>query len=56
MNPVKKAIKKYWGKRCLVYHPDCPICQAWNDYDVLVIDGEPARARRKAASKLAKGE
>ena len=54
MNPVKKAIKKYWGKRCGDHHPDCPCCQAWAAYDQLVMDGLVTRCRRKAVAELAK--
>lgn len=56
MNPVKKAIKKYWGKRCGEHHPDCVICQAWFEYDVLVMNSAVLRHARKEIIKYAKGE
>ena len=56
MNPVKKAIKKYWGKRCGEHHPDCACCQAWAAYDLLVVDSVAVRYRRKELLELVKGE
>ena len=33
MKLIKQAIKKYYGKRCPDFEPECIVCQAWAEYD-----------------------
>ena len=40
---VKEAIIASWGKRCPDYHEQCPICQAWKEYDTLEAIKEEVR-------------
>jgi hypothetical protein len=35
-NPVEEAIEQYWGERCPDHEEGCPICDAWQAYDMLV--------------------
>jgi hypothetical protein len=35
-NPVEEAIENYWGARCPDHEDGCPICDAWQAYDMLV--------------------
>lgn len=35
-NPVEEAIEQYWGVRCPEHEEGCPICDAWQAYDMLV--------------------
>jgi hypothetical protein len=34
-NPVEEAIEQYWGERCPDHEEGCPICDAWQAYDML---------------------
>lgn len=40
MNLVEQAITEHWGERCDGYEQGCPVCDAWREYDNLVIYGE----------------
>lgn len=40
MNLVEQALTEYWGERCDEYEQGCPVCDAWHEYDNLVIFGE----------------
>jgi len=31
----KEFLTEYFGKRCLDYDPNCPICQAWDNFTEL---------------------
>ena len=33
MSKVKEAVTVYWGDRCPDHDPECPTCQAWDEYD-----------------------
>lgn len=33
MKLIKKAVKEYYGMRCLDHEPECIVCQAWAEYD-----------------------
>ena len=39
MTKVEEAITDYWGERCPDYEPECPTCQAWAEYDKMVLNG-----------------
>ena len=38
MNLIEQAIEGYWGERCSDYEEGCVVCEAWRDYDNLVMD------------------
>ena len=42
MNRIKRAMLEYWGERCDDYEQECPVCDAWRDYDNLVMDNKVA--------------
>ena len=42
MNLIEQAIESYWGERCLDYEGGCVVCEAWRDYDNLVMDNKIA--------------
>jgi len=50
MNPIKRAMLEYWGERCDDYEEGCAVCDAWRDYDNLLMDNKIAN---EIASKLA---
>jgi len=33
---------EYWGERCDDYEQECPVCDAWREYDNLVMDNKVA--------------
>ena len=41
---------EYWGERCDDYEEGCAVCDAWRDYDNLLMDNKIAN---EIASKLA---
>jgi hypothetical protein len=32
-NPVHEAVLFYWGDRCPEHEDECPVCEAWRQYD-----------------------
>jgi len=42
MNLIEQAIESYWGERCSDYEEGCVVCEAWRDYDHLVMDNKVA--------------
>ena len=42
MNLIEQAIESYWGERCSDYEEGCVVCEAWRDYDNLVMDNKVA--------------
>ena len=42
MNLIEQAIESYWGERCADYEEGCVVCEAWRDYDNLVMDNKIA--------------
>jgi len=42
MNPIKRAMLEYWGERCDDYEEGCAVCDAWREYDNLVMDNKVA--------------
>ena len=50
MNLIEQAIESYWGERCPDHEEGCVVCEAWRDYDNLVMDNKIAN---EIASKLA---
>ena len=50
MNLIKRAMLEYWGERCDDYEEGCVVCDAWREYDNLVMDNKIAN---EIASKLA---
>ena len=39
MNKIEEALTGYWGERCPDHEPECFACQAWAEYDKLVMKG-----------------
>ena len=39
---IEQAIESYWGERCSDYEEGCVVCEAWRDYDNLVMDNKIA--------------
>ena len=33
MKKIEEAITNYWGERCPDHEDECPVCQAWHEYD-----------------------
>ena len=46
MNLVEEAITGHWGERCDEYEQGCPVCDAWHEYDNLVIFGETLKKEK----------
>ena len=44
MNLIEQAIESYWGERCAEHQDGCPVCDAWRDYDNLVMDNKVANS------------
>ena len=42
MNRIKRAMLEYWGERCSDYEEGCVVCDAWREYDNLVMDNKIA--------------
>ena len=42
MNLIEQAIESYWGERCSDYEEGCVVCEAWREYDNLVMDNKIA--------------
>ena len=42
MNLIEQAIEEYWGARCDDYEEGCVVCEAWRDYDNLLMDNKLA--------------
>ena len=42
MNLIEQAIESYWGERCSDYEEGCVVCEAWREYDNLVMDNKVA--------------
>lgn len=42
MNLIKRAMLEYWGERCEYYEEGCVVCDAWREYDNLVMDNKIA--------------
>jgi len=42
MNLIEQAIEEYWGARCDDYEEGCAVCDAWRDYDNLLMDNKIA--------------
>ncbi len=40
MNLVEQAITEHWGEKCDSYERGCPVCDAWREYEDLVVYGE----------------
>ena len=40
MNKIEEAIEGQWGERCPDYEEGCPVCEAWREYDNLVMDNK----------------
>lgn len=34
---VEEAITHHWGERCDDYEEGCPVCDAWHEYDNLMM-------------------
>ena len=44
MNLIEQAIEGHWGERCAEHQDGCPVCDAWRDYDNLVMDNKVANS------------
>ena len=42
MNRIKRAMLEYWGERCEDYEEGCVVCDAWREYDNLMMDNKVA--------------
>ena len=42
MNLIEQAIEGHWGERCAEHQDGCPVCDAWREYDNLVMDNKVA--------------
>ena len=40
MNKIEQAIEGHWGERCPDYEEGCLVCDAWREYDNLVMDNK----------------
>ena len=40
---IEQAIEGHWGERCAEHQDGCPVCDAWREYDNLVMDNEIAQ-------------
>ncbi len=49
MNPIKRAMLEYWGERCEDYEEGCVVCEAWREYDNLVMDNKIANEMAQKA-------
>ena len=38
MTRIEEAITDYFGPKCPDFEEDCPCCQAWREYEELVVD------------------
>jgi hypothetical protein len=39
---IEQAIGGHWGERCAEHQDGCPVCDAWREYDNLVMDNKIA--------------
>jgi len=39
LTKVEEAIIGYWGERCSTFLAECPVCQAWMEFDMKTIFG-----------------
>ena len=39
---IEQAIEGHWGERCAEHQDGCPVCDAWREYDNLVMDNKVA--------------
>jgi hypothetical protein len=37
---IEQAIGGHWGERCAEHQDGCPVCDAWREYDNLVMDNK----------------
>lgn len=37
MTKIEEAITDFWGSKCDDFNEDCPCCQAWREYEDLVV-------------------
>ena len=52
MNLIEQAIEGYWGERCSDYEEGCVVCDAWREYENLLMDIKVEASIRKAVGKL----
>ena len=46
MNKIEEAMEAQWGERCPDYEPECPCCEAWKEYDEMMVLLEDYRERK----------
>ena len=44
MNLIEQAVEGHWGERCAEHQDGCPVCDAWREYDNLVMDNKVANS------------
>ena len=49
MNLIEQAIESYWGERCPDHSEGCVVCEAWREYDNLVMDNKVANEMAQKA-------
>ena len=42
MNLIEEALTGHWGPKCSEYEEGCIVCDAWREYDNLVMDNKLA--------------
>ena len=42
MNLIEEALTGHWGPKCSEYEEGCIVCDAWREYDNLVMDNKVA--------------
>ena len=43
MNLIEEALTGHWGPKCSEYEEGCIVCDAWREYDNLVMDNKMAQ-------------
>ena len=43
MNLIEEALTGHWGPKCSEYEGGCIVCDAWREYDNLVMDNKMAQ-------------
>ena len=49
MNLIEQAIEGHWGPKCSDYEEGCVVCDAWREYDNLVMDNKIANEMAQKA-------
>ena len=52
MDKLKEAVEAHWGERCDEAAEGCPICDAWAEYDGVMLRLEEADSLKDAAQNV----